>query len=34
MHHCDKLVLGHLNPGGMLECLLSDAPPDLEIACL
>lgn len=29
-----KPVAGHLNPGGMLECLLSDAPPDLEIDCL
>ena len=30
MHHCDKLVLGYLKPGGMLDCLLSDAPLGLE----
>ena len=34
MHHCDQLVMGYLKPGGMLECLLSDAPPDLEICRL
>jgi REP element-mobilizing transposase RayT len=27
MRHCNRLVLGHLTSGGMLECLLSDAPP-------
>lgn len=31
MRHCDKLVIGHLKPGGMLECLLSDAPLDLAV---
>lgn len=31
MRHCDKLVIGHLKPGGMLECLLSDAPLDLVV---
>ncbi len=31
MHHCEKLVIGHLKPGGMLECLLSDAPLDLAV---
>ena len=34
MHHCEKLVIGHLKPGGMLECLLSDAPTDLEVCGL
>ncbi len=33
MHHCEKLVIGHLKPGGMLECLLSDAP-DLKVCSL
>ena len=31
MHHCEKLVIGHLKPGGMLECLLSDAPLGLAV---
>lgn len=34
MHRCDRLVLGHLKSGGMLECLLSDAPPELDIRLL
>ncbi len=34
MYHCKKLILGHLKPGGMLECLLSDAPADLEVCGL
>ena len=29
--HCQRLVIGHLNPDGMLACILSDADPDLEI---
>jgi len=28
-----RLVIGHLNPEGMLACLLSEAPPELEIDC-
>ena len=32
--HCDRMVIGHLNPGGMLLCILSEADPDLEITCL
>jgi hypothetical protein len=31
--HCQRLVIGHLNPEGMLACILSEAPPDLEITC-
>jgi len=31
MEHCNKLVIGHLTPGGMLDCLLSDAPPELNV---
>ncbi len=34
INHCERLVLGHLKPSGMLECLLSDAPPELEIRAL
>ena len=30
----DRLVLGHLKSGGMLECLLSDAPPKLDVRLL
>ena len=29
--HCQRLVIGHLNPEGMLACILSEASPDLEI---
>lgn len=29
--HSDRVVLGHLNHGGMLACLLSEADADLEI---
>ena len=29
--HCERLVIGHLNPEGMLACILSEADPDLEI---
>ncbi len=29
--HCDRLVIGHLNPDGMLACVLSETDPDLEI---
>ena len=32
--HCDRLIVGHLNPGGMLSCVLSEADPDLEITYL
>ena len=32
--HCDRLAVGHLNPGGMLACVLSEASPELEISCL
>lgn len=29
--HCTRLVVGHLNPDGMLACVLAEAAPDLEI---
>jgi REP element-mobilizing transposase RayT len=29
--HCDRLAVGHLNPGGMLACILSEADPEKEI---
>ena len=32
--HCDRLVVGHLNPGGMLSCILSEADPELKITYL
>ncbi len=32
--HCDRLIVGHLNPGGMLSCILSEAGPELEITYL
>jgi REP element-mobilizing transposase RayT len=32
--HCDRLIVGHLTPGGMLSCILSEADPDLEITYL
>jgi hypothetical protein len=32
--HCDRMVVGHLNPSGMLACILSESPPGLEIICL
>jgi REP element-mobilizing transposase RayT len=28
----NRMVIGHLNPSGMLACILTDAPPDLEVA--
>ena len=34
MRHCDRLMIGRLKPGGMLECLLSDAPADLNCVIL
>ena len=30
--HCSRLVVGHLNPDGMLACTLSEAAPELEIS--
>ena len=32
--HCDRMVVGHLNPDGMLACILAEADPDLEIVHL
>jgi putative transposase len=29
--HCDRMVVGHLNPSGMLACILSERNPGLEI---
>jgi len=31
---CQRLVVGHLNPEGMLACILSEADPDKEIIYL
>ena len=34
-HHralvCDRLVVGHLSPDGMLACLLAEADPQKEM---
>lgn len=32
--HCDRAVIGHLNPDGMLACILSEADPEKEIIYL
>jgi hypothetical protein len=32
--HCNRLVIGHLNPDGMLACILSEANPEMEIVNL
>jgi REP element-mobilizing transposase RayT len=32
--HSNRMVIGHLNPSGMLACILTEAPPDLEVAYL
>jgi REP element-mobilizing transposase RayT len=32
--HCDRMVIGHLNPSGMLACILSERKPDQEIIYL
>ena len=29
--HCDRMIVGHLNPCGMLACILSEADPEMEI---
>ncbi|NLF19349.1 MAG: hypothetical protein GX595_19140 [Lentisphaerae bacterium] len=34
IEHSDRLVIGHLNPDGMLACLLSEADPQKEIVYL
>jgi hypothetical protein len=34
MRNCVRLVLGFVREGGMLDCLLSDAPPGLPVARL
>ncbi len=31
---CDRMVVGHLNPGGMLACVLSEFDPEKEIVYL
>jgi putative transposase len=31
---CDRMIVGHLNPSGMLACILSERNPDLEIIYL
>jgi len=32
--HCDRAVIGNLNPDGMLNCILSESDPDKEIVYL
>ena len=32
--HCDRAVVGHLNPDGMLSCILAEADPAKEIVRL
>lgn len=32
--HCQRLVVGHLNPDGMLACILSETNPDMEVVYL
>jgi hypothetical protein len=32
--HCDRLVVGHLNPGGMLACILAEADPEKDVVFL
>lgn len=32
--HCDRLIIGHLNPGGMLTCILSEADPEQAVIYL
>ena len=34
LEHCDRMVIGHLNPGGMLACILSELDPEKEIIYL
>lgn len=34
IEHAERLAVGHLNPDGMLACLLSEADPDKEIEYL
>jgi hypothetical protein len=34
LEHCDRMVVGHLNPGGMLACVLSESDPEMEIIYL
>ncbi|NLN01047.1 MAG: hypothetical protein GX174_03960, partial [Lentisphaerae bacterium] len=29
--HCNRAVVGHLNPDGMLACILHEADPDKEV---
>lgn len=32
--HCNRMVIGHLNPGGMLACVLSESDPEMKIVYL
>ena len=32
--HCERLVIGHLNPDGMLACLLAELNPDVPVLYL
>lgn len=32
--HCHRIAIGHLNPDGMLACILTEANPDIEMIYL
>ena len=32
LHAADRVVIGHINPDGMLACLLSDMPADKPVS--
>ena len=32
--HSDRVVIGHLNPDGILACILSEVPAEVEIEWL
>jgi len=32
--HCSRMIVGHLNPSGLLACVLSEADPEMEIVYL
>jgi REP element-mobilizing transposase RayT len=34
LNYCDRMVVGYLNPSGMLACILSESDPEMEIVYL
>jgi hypothetical protein len=32
--HCNRLVVGHLKPDGMLACILAESDPNMEVVYL